>query len=110
MFTFINLVIAVVLIAVMVIRGGAAITLVISSTTQDSLGLILQLVVASQGSYRMSIYKVQDKVIDRLKPTANCLDPHLVRPVRQKSCIETYRLGNCQLHSSVYVLRLLEMQ
>ena len=64
MFTFITLVIAVVLIAVMVIRGWNAITLIISSTTEDSLGLILQLVVASQGSYRMLIYKVQDKVVD----------------------------------------------
>ena len=48
----------------------------------------------------------------RLK--ASCLYPTtrlpLVRPVRQKSCIETYRLCNCHLHSSVYFLRLREMQ
>ena len=44
------------------------------------------------------------------RPTAIIQLSPLVWPVRQKSCIETYRLGNCQLHSSVYVLCLCEVQ
>ena len=51
----------------------------------------------------------------RLKPTANCLYPTtllpLVWPVQQKfACTEHTALTCCQLYSSMYVLRLREMQ